>query len=84
MGGSARIGVDYVITMDSHTVVFVWLLTCLQGASTALAKRESLFVDYLLLGSINSNTNESQVAPVSKSWFKNLELELSTRHSQSQ
>jgi hypothetical protein len=55
MGSSAGIGVDYVIIMDSRTVVFVRLLTRLQGASTALAKRESLFVDYLLLGSINSN-----------------------------
>jgi hypothetical protein len=42
MGGLARIGVDYVITMDSCTIVFVWLLTRLQGASTALAKRESI------------------------------------------
>jgi hypothetical protein len=56
MGSSAGIGVDYVIIMDSRTVVFVRLLTRLQGASTALAKRESLFVDYLLLGSINSNS----------------------------
>jgi hypothetical protein len=58
MGGSAGIGVDYVITMDSHTVVFVRLLTCLQGASTVLAKHESLFVDYLSLSSINSNNVE--------------------------
>ena len=45
-----------VSTIDSHTVVFVWLLTCLQGASTVLAKHKSTFVDYILLGPINSNT----------------------------
>jgi cell division protein FtsL len=77
MGGSAGIGVDYVITMDSCTIVFVQLLTCLQGTSTMLAKHES--IRQLLI----SNTNKSQVAPVLKSQFENLELELSTQHFQS-
>jgi hypothetical protein len=35
---------------------FVWLLTRLQGARTALAKRETIFVNYILLGLINSNS----------------------------
>ena len=30
----------------------------MQGASIALAKRESTFVDYILLGPINSNSND--------------------------
>jgi hypothetical protein len=42
MGGSAGTGVDYVITIDIRTVVFVRLLTRFQGARTALAKRESI------------------------------------------
>ena len=36
-----------------NDIVVLQLLTRLQGASTALAKRESIFVDYILLGSIN-------------------------------
>ena len=81
--GSSTVRSWLVSTIDSHTVVFVWLLTHLQGASTTLAKHESTFIDYILLGLINSNTNELQVAPVLKSQFKNLELELSIWHLQS-
>ena len=53
--GSSTMRSWLVSTIDSHTVVFVWLLTRLQGASTALAKHESTFIDYILLGPINSN-----------------------------
>ena len=75
--GSLTVRSWLVSTIDSHTIVFVQLLTRLQGASTTLAKHESTFVDYILLGPINSNTNKSQVAPVLKSRFEDLELELS-------
>ena len=80
--GSSTMRSWLVSTIDSCTIVFVWLLTHLQGTSTTLVKHESTFVD-MLLGLTNSNTNKSQVAPVLKSWFKNLELELSIWHSQS-
>ena len=53
--GSSTMRSWLVSTIDSCTVVFVRLLTHLQGASTALAKRESTFVDYILLGPINFN-----------------------------
>jgi hypothetical protein len=39
----------------SCMIVSVQLLTHLQGACTALAKRESIFLDYILLGLINFN-----------------------------
>ena len=45
--GSSTMRSWLVSTIDSHTVVFVQLLTHLQGEST--------FVDYILLGPINSN-----------------------------
>ena len=68
--GSSTVRSWLVSTIDSHTIVFVWLLTCLQGTSTVLAKRESTFVDYILLGLINSNILNwlpISVAPTSQS-----------------
>ena len=53
--GSSTVRSWLVSTIDSCTIVFVWLLTHLQGASTALAKHESTFVDHILLGLTNSN-----------------------------
>ena len=47
--GSSTVRSWLVSTIDSRTIVFVWLLTHLQGASTALAKCESTFVNYILL-----------------------------------
>ena len=57
--GSSTVRSWLVSTIDSRTVVFVRLLIRLQGASTALAKRESTFVDYILLGPINSNRKDN-------------------------
>ena len=65
--GTSTVKSWLVSTIDSCAVVFVWLLTCLQGTSTTLAKHESTFVDYILLGLINSNTFKSScvsTAPV--------------------
>ena len=56
MGSSTKIGSWLVSTIGSCTIVFVWLLTRFQGASPALAKRETIIVYYILLGSIYSNS----------------------------